>query len=49
MSKIGRASRKPAHARYNNERRWEVNKIKKAAKIQKVLARKSVRKARRAG
>ena len=30
--KIGRSSRKPAHTRYTNERRWEKNKKRKAPK-----------------
>lgn len=30
--KIGRASRKPSHLRYNAERRWEKNKARKAKK-----------------
>jgi hypothetical protein len=45
--KIGRAARKPTHARYNNEGRREKNKIKKAKKIAKELARKSIRKAKK--
>ena len=45
--KIGRASRKPSHARYVNERRWEKNKARKAARIAKILARKAARKAKK--
>lgn len=45
--KWGRAGRKPAHLRYNVEKRWLKNKARKQAKIQKILARKAVRKARR--
>ena len=45
--KIGRASRKPAHNRYNLERRWEVNKARRAAKIKKALEKKARRKALR--
>jgi len=46
--KYGRAARKPSHVRYTNERRWETNKARKAAKIQKQLDRKAARKARKA-
>jgi len=46
--KIGRASRKPAHNRYTMERRWEKNKDRRAAKMQKALEKKARRKARRA-
>jgi hypothetical protein len=45
--KIGRMGRKPAHARYNNENRAETNKIRKAAKLQKMLIKKAERKARK--
>lgn len=45
--KIGRASRKPSHARYVNERRSETNKARKAARIKKQLERKAARKAKR--
>jgi hypothetical protein len=38
--KIGRAARKPAHVRYNNEMRWIKNKIKKAKKQAKKEAKK---------
>jgi ribosomal protein L19E len=38
--KIGRAARKPAHVRYNNEMRWIKNKIKKAKKQAKIEAKK---------
>jgi len=47
--KIGRAFRKPAHKRYTEERRWEKNKAKKAAKIAKLLRKKAERKARKTG
>jgi len=30
--KHGRSARKPAHLRYNIERRWETNKARRAAK-----------------
>jgi len=30
--KIGRMKRKPAHNRYTAEKRWEINKARKAAK-----------------
>lgn len=30
--KIGRMARKPAHLRYNAERRWEANKARRIAK-----------------
>lgn len=46
--KYGRAGRRPAKARYNAERRWEVNKARKAARIKKLLARKAARKAKAA-
>jgi ribosomal protein L19E len=39
--KIGRASRKPAHVRYNNEMRWIRNKIKKIKKQEKFEAKKA--------
>lgn len=45
--KKGRASRKPAHNRYTNERRWEKNKARKAARIAKILERKAARKAKK--
>jgi len=48
QKKIGRASRKPAHGRYNTERRWEKNKARKAAKIAKSLEKKAAKKARKA-
>jgi len=47
--KIGRSSRKPAHTRYTNERRWEKNKKRKARKLQKQLDRKAARKAAKVG
>ncbi len=37
--KHGRSAKKPAHLRYNAEKRWEVNKARKAAKRAKKLAR----------
>lgn len=37
--KIGRAARKPAHNRYNSERRWEKNKLRKIEKEKKRQAR----------
>jgi hypothetical protein len=39
--KIGRSLRKPSHKRYNLERRWEINKAKKQAKIKKMLEKKA--------
>jgi len=42
--KIGRSARKPAHNRYNLERRWEKNKERKALKHQKMLDKKAARK-----
>jgi hypothetical protein len=33
--KIGRMARKPAHQRYNAERRWEENKEKRLARAKK--------------
>jgi hypothetical protein len=47
--KIGRSSRKPAHNRYNTERRWEKNKERKARKHQKMLDKKAARKAAKIG
>lgn len=41
--KIGRSSRKPSHNRYNLERRWEKNKVRKQAKIKKMLEKKARR------
>ena len=43
--KHGRAARKPSHTRYNNEKRWEKNKARKAAKIQRLLEKKVAKKA----
>jgi hypothetical protein len=45
--KYGRAGRRPSHTRYNNERRWEKNKARKAARIKKQLERKAARKAKK--
>jgi len=45
--KIGRSSRKPAHTRYTNDKRWEKNKARKAEKIAKILAKKAARKNRK--
>jgi len=45
--KIGRSAKKPAHNRYNSERRWETNKAKRAAKIKKALEKKVLKKARK--
>lgn len=45
--KIGRASRKPAHNRYTMERRWEKNKTRRQAKIEKMLEKKAAKKARK--
>jgi len=47
--KIGRMARKPAHVRYNNERRWEKNKARKAEKVAKDKAKKAARKAKKIG
>ena len=38
--KYGRAGRKPSHARYNAEKRWEKNKAKRIDKQAKKEARK---------
>jgi len=46
--KIGRSLRKPSHNRYTIERRWEKNKARRAAKIQKALEKKAARKAKKA-
>lgn len=43
--KIGRSARKPAHSRYNLERRRETNKERKARKHQKMVEKKAARKA----
>jgi hypothetical protein len=45
--KHGRSGRKPSHQRYNAERRWEINKARRAAKIKKHLEKKAARKARK--
>ena len=42
--KIGRSAKKPSHSRYNIEKRWEENKIKKAKKIKKLIEKKKARK-----
>ena len=47
--KIGRSARKPAHARYNAEARWEKNKERKARKIKRLLEKKAARKAAKEG
>lgn len=46
--KIGRMARKPAHQRYNAERRWEKNKEKRLKKAAKRGARLKARKAKKA-
>lgn len=45
--KHGRSGRKPAHQRYNAERRWEINKERRAAKIKKIQEKKAAKKARK--
>lgn len=45
--KINRMSRKPAHARYNAERRWERNKERKQARHLARVAKKQIRKTER--
>ena len=47
--KIGRASRKPSHNRYNLEGRRAINKARKQAKIAKMLEKKRLRKERKDG
>ena len=47
--KIGRSSRKPAHTRYTNDRRWEKNKERKAKKLIKMIEKKAARKERKGG
>lgn len=42
--KHGRSARKPAHLRYNAERRWEINKARKKAKLAKKIAKRKLRK-----
>ena len=44
--KWGRAGRKPAHKRYNNEMRWLKNKAKRIAKQAKFEAKKKAKKNR---
>jgi hypothetical protein len=44
--KIGRAGRKPAHQRYNLERRWEKNKARKIAKQKRFEEKKRISKGR---
>ena len=46
--KHGRNAKKPAHIRYNAERRWEKNKARKSSKHAKMLEKKALRKARKA-
>jgi hypothetical protein len=41
--KHGRSARKPAHLRYNMERRWEINKARKKAKLAKKLAKRKAK------
>ena len=45
--KIGRASRKSSHVRYNMERRWESNKARRIAKQKRAEAKKAAKKARK--
>ena len=45
--KIGRSSRKPSHNRYNMESRWEKNKARRQAKVQRMIEKKAARKARK--
>jgi hypothetical protein len=45
--KVGRASRKPAHNRYNLERRWERNKERRIAKQARKEAKKAAKKAQK--
>jgi len=42
--KYGRAGRKPSHARYNAEKRWEKNKARRIAKQAKKEAKKFLKK-----
>lgn len=42
--KHGRSAKKPTHLRYNVEKRWEINKAKRAAKRAKKLAKRKLRK-----
>lgn len=44
--KHGRMARKPSHQRYNIEKRWEINKAKKQAKIKKRMERIAAKKVR---
>ena len=44
--KIGRLLKKPAHQRYNLEKRWEINKKKRMAKQAKIEAKKKAKKER---
>ncbi len=43
--KHGRSARKPSHQRYNAEKRWETNKVKKQAKIKKRMEKIAAKKA----
>jgi hypothetical protein len=42
--KFGRAGRRPAHKRYNAEKRWEQNKAKKLEKHKRKLKKKAAKK-----
>lgn len=44
--KHGRMARKPSHQRYNIEKRWEINKAKKQAKIKKRMEKIAAKKDR---
>ena len=41
--KWGRQGRRPGKARYNNERRWEINKARRIAKQKKKEAKHEAR------
>ena len=43
--KYGRMARKPSHQRYNIEKRWEINKARKQAKIKKRMEKIAAKKA----
>lgn len=43
--KHGRSARKSSHQRYNAEKRWEINKAKKQAKIKKRMEKIAAKKA----
>ena len=47
--KFGRIGRRPAHARYNGEERWLINKARKIKKQAKFEAKKKAKREKRSG